>query len=243
MEEQAAARPRGWLGRAYWSAYRASDLAATKLALTFGFVWTIWVFFVIPLVAEFFPVNIQAKVFYYASGWVQLFALPLMVYVSNKIQKTADAQALAQGHLLERNTELTEQTAHLTELVHQLLATNTEMTGQVSAGLGRNREMFNAIAAARESQERYHDAMLERIEAVVTSNASLTATIEGFSRDSNRLAHSIDLGITALREQGITALEDQIRGNNDLVRSALAELAARPPRRGRPPGGQGAPPG
>jgi len=206
-------------------------------------VWTIWVFFVIPLVAEFFPVNIQAKVFYYASGWVQLFALPLMVYVSNKIQKTADAQALAQGHLLERNTELTEQTAHLTELVHQLLATNTEMTGQVSAGLGRNREMFNAIAAARESQERYHDAMLERIEAVVTSNASLTATIEGFSRDSNRLAHSIDLGITALREQGITALEDQIRGNNDLVRSALAELAARPPRRGRPPGGQGAPPG
>lgn len=94
------AEHKSWPARAYRRAYAGQDYLATKLALIFGFGWTIWVFFIIPLIAEFFPVNVQAKVFYYASGWVQLFALPLMVYVSNKIQATADKADVEQQRLL-----------------------------------------------------------------------------------------------------------------------------------------------
>ena len=117
-------------GKSSWWA-RLNDAAATRLALVFGWVYTIWLFFLIPLIAPAFSPLVQAKIFYYASGWVQLFALPLMVYVSNKIQKTADAQSMAQAHLLERNTELTEQTARLTEAVQQLVQDNTALTLQV----------------------------------------------------------------------------------------------------------------
>jgi ABC-type multidrug transport system fused ATPase/permease subunit len=143
------------LRRAYAAIYRVSDVAANKLALVFGFVWTIWIFFIIPLVATWFPAKAQAQVFYYASGWVQLFALPLMVYVSNKIQRTTDAQAASQAELLARNTELTEDNARL----------------------------LDAITAARDSQERTRDQVLENIQEVVTSNASLAAIIENLTRD------------------------------------------------------------
>jgi hypothetical protein len=101
---------------------RLGEVSATKLALVFGFNLTIWVFFIIPLIAEFFPPVVQARVFYYASGWVQLFALPLMVYVSNKIQRESDKQDQRQVELLtevraivSENQRLAQQVADLGE--------------------------------------------------------------------------------------------------------------------------------
>lgn len=72
-----------------------NDWVATHLALIFGISWTIWVFFIWPLIAQFMSQDVQSKTSYYAQSWVQLFALPLMVYVSNKIQRSSDAQSEA----------------------------------------------------------------------------------------------------------------------------------------------------
>jgi hypothetical protein len=74
---------------------RVNDFLATHLAVIFGVCWTIWVFFIIPIVAYFLPQAAQGKIFFFSSGWIQLFALPLMVYVSNKIQRSSDAQSEA----------------------------------------------------------------------------------------------------------------------------------------------------
>ena len=75
-----------WIGR-------LNDYGATHLAALFGVAWTIWVFFTVPLVAWFLPQKAQAHVFFFSSGWIQLFALPLMVYVGNKLQRSSDAQS------------------------------------------------------------------------------------------------------------------------------------------------------
>lgn len=100
----------------------ANDWLATHLAIVFGIAWTIWVFFIVPLVAYFLPPAVQNHIFFFSSGWIQLFALPLMIYVGNKLQRSSDAQSevihQALTHiatvsdqvkeLLDRNTELTE---------------------------------------------------------------------------------------------------------------------------------------
>jgi len=72
---------------------RANDWAATHLAVIFGVAWTIWAFLTIPLLVLLVPPGVKAVVFYLASGWIQLFALPLMVYVGNKLQRSSDAQS------------------------------------------------------------------------------------------------------------------------------------------------------
>ena len=72
---------------------KANDWLATHLAVVFGVCWTIWVFFIVPLVAYFLPQPIQNHIFFFSSGWIQLFALPLMVYVGNKLQRSSDAQS------------------------------------------------------------------------------------------------------------------------------------------------------
>ena len=75
-----------WVGK-------ANDWAATHLAILFGVAWTIWVFFIVPIVAYFLPQKIQNHIFFFSSGWIQLFALPLMIYVGNKLQRSSDAQS------------------------------------------------------------------------------------------------------------------------------------------------------
>lgn len=107
---------------------RLSDLAATRLALIFGFNLTIWVFFTIPLVAELLPTAVQVKVFYYASGWVQLFALPLMVYVTNKVQSSSDKQDAVQEELLREIRKLSEQNHSLNLQIRQLVNDEDEQT-------------------------------------------------------------------------------------------------------------------
>lgn len=74
-------------------ATRISDWLATHLAVVFGVTWTVWLFFLVPLVAYFLPSHVQSEIFFFSSGWIQLFALPLLAYVSSKIQKSSDAQS------------------------------------------------------------------------------------------------------------------------------------------------------
>src|ERR1019366_7609254 len=102
---------------------KVNDWTATRLGVVFGSVWVVWVFFTWPLVAQFMGPEIGTKTSYYAQSWVQLFALPLFVYIGNKLQRSSDAQSevihSALSHiatlsdqnktLIEQNTELTTQ--------------------------------------------------------------------------------------------------------------------------------------
>ena len=81
---------------------RVNDWLATHLAVVFGVAWTIWVFFTVPLVAYFLPSHVQSQIFFFSSGWVQLFALPLMIYVGNRLQRSSDAQSEAQHQEIGR---------------------------------------------------------------------------------------------------------------------------------------------
>jgi hypothetical protein len=108
---------------------KANDWAATHLAVVFGISWTIWAFFAWPLAAQFFSPLIQAKTSYYAQSWIQLFALPLMVYVGNKLQRSSDAQSevmhQALSHIAtvsDQNKTLIEQNTELTTQVHALVS-------------------------------------------------------------------------------------------------------------------------
>ena len=105
---------------------KANDWAATHLAVVFGISWTIWAFFAWPLAAQFFSPLIQAKTSYYAQSWIQLFALPLMVYVGNKLQRSSDAQSDVIHQALTHIATVSDQNK-------QLLEQNTELTTQVHA--------------------------------------------------------------------------------------------------------------
>ena len=107
---------------------RANDWLATRLAVVFGVCWTIWVFFIVPVVAYFLPPGIQGHIFFFSSGWIQLFALPLMVYVGNKLQRSSDAQSEVIHQSLthiatvsDRNKVLIEQNTELTAQIHALV--------------------------------------------------------------------------------------------------------------------------
>ena len=107
---------------------RANDWLATHLAVVFGVCWTIWVFFIVPIVAYVLPAGIQAHIFFFSSGWIQLFALPLMVYVGNKLQRSSDAQSevihQALTHIAtveDQNKTLLEQNTELTAQIHALV--------------------------------------------------------------------------------------------------------------------------
>jgi hypothetical protein len=121
---------------------RLNDWLATHLAVVFGVCWTIWVFFIVPIVAYFLPAGIQGHIFFFSSGWVQLFALPLMVYVGNKLQRSSDAQSdvihQALTHIAtvsDQNKTLIEQNTALTTDVRSLLTANTALTEEVKAAL------------------------------------------------------------------------------------------------------------
>jgi hypothetical protein len=74
---------------------RVSGWAASHLAVLFGATAAVWLFIVAPLVVLLFPAHVQAVVFYLASGWIQLWALPLLTYVANQadVARTAKAEA------------------------------------------------------------------------------------------------------------------------------------------------------
>ena len=104
---------------------RANDWAATHLAAVFGLCWTIWIFLTVPLLVLLAPSGVKSVVFYLASGWIQLFALPLMVYVGNKLQRSSDAQSEVMHQALTHIATVTDENQanlrQLSQLVSGLL--------------------------------------------------------------------------------------------------------------------------
>jgi hypothetical protein len=106
-------RHRGGMGRVG----RVNDWLATHLAVVFGVCWTIWVFFTVPVVAYFLPAAVQNRIFFFSSGWIQLFALPLMVYVGNKLQRSSDAQSEVIHAALTHIATVSDRVADLLNLI------------------------------------------------------------------------------------------------------------------------------
>ena len=105
------------------------DSALTQLSKMFGWPVTVWLFFALPLIARYLGASFQNQFFYYSSGWVQLFALPLLTYIGVKLQRSSDAQSDVMHQALthiatvsDQNKQLLEQNTELTQQVHQLVA-------------------------------------------------------------------------------------------------------------------------
>jgi hypothetical protein len=108
---------------------RTDDTALTGLSRVFGWPVTVWLFFALPLAARFLGAKFQTQFFYYSSGWIQLFALPLLTYIGVKLQRSSDAQSevahQAMVHIAtveDQNKTLIEQNTELTTQVHALVA-------------------------------------------------------------------------------------------------------------------------
>lgn len=108
---------------------RADDTALTGLSRVFGWPATVWLFFALPLIARFLGAKFQTQFFYYSSGWIQLFALPLLTYIGVKLQRSSDAQSEVQHAAMvhiatveDQNKTLIEQNTELTTQVHALVA-------------------------------------------------------------------------------------------------------------------------
>lgn len=130
---------------------KANDWLATHLAVVFGLVWTVWALFLAPLIVQAFSPHVQAKFFFYSSGWIQLFALPLLVYVGNKVQRSSDAQSevlhVALTHIAtieDQNGDLLRQNTDLTKLVHEEQAA---LADAVRAAVGSVREAHDLLTA------------------------------------------------------------------------------------------------
>ena len=133
---------------------KANDWLATHLAIVFGVCWTIWVFFIVPIIAYFLPAAIQGHIFFFSSGWIQLFALPLMVYVGNKLQRSSDAQSEVIHDALTHIATVSDQLADLLNLETPggLAAVNEEARGARSAAEAATasvRTLTDITAAAR----------------------------------------------------------------------------------------------
>jgi hypothetical protein len=94
-----------------------NDWMVTHLAIVFGLAWTIWLFIICPLIAPVLGGTIEAKFFFYSSGWIQLFALPLLVYTGNKVQRSSDAQSEA---MVQSLSHIANQQDKQDELLQQL---------------------------------------------------------------------------------------------------------------------------
>jgi hypothetical protein len=130
----------------------ANDWLATHLAVVFGVAWTVWAFMTIPLLVLLAPAGVKAVVFFLSSGWIQLFALPLLVYVGNKVQRSSDAQSevmhQAQTHI-----------AHAVDVaVDRLDSTTTGGITEVLAAQAATRAQIGALADLVRAQGGGHDA-------------------------------------------------------------------------------------
>jgi hypothetical protein len=118
----AVTHPREFLATEKTAIGRANDWAASHLAVIFGLVWTVWLFATVPLLVLLAPSGLRSVVFYLASGWIQLWALPLFVYVGNKLQKSSDAQSDAQHQALTHIATVEDELKELIELNNGLTA-------------------------------------------------------------------------------------------------------------------------
>jgi hypothetical protein len=76
----------------------ANRWLADHLTILFGSIWTVWAFIAYPLIGLLLPISWQTKVFFISSGWIQLWALPLLNLASNR----ADAQRAAKADVDHR---------------------------------------------------------------------------------------------------------------------------------------------
>lgn len=79
---------------------RANNWLMERLATVFGSPWTVYAFLIIPLIAEYVAVALQNMVFFLASGWIQLWALPLLNYTQNQAERQRAAKADADHQAL-----------------------------------------------------------------------------------------------------------------------------------------------
>ena len=122
---------------------RTDDSALTGLSKVFGWPVTVWLFFALPLVARFLGAKFQAQFFYYSSGWIQLFALPLLTYIGVKLQRSSDAQSEVMHTALSHIATVSDQNKTLIEQ-------NTELTAQVHALVQRPKTPVKRLATKAE---------------------------------------------------------------------------------------------
>lgn len=94
-------------------AYKLLDYAADHLIIAFGSMYMVIFFVIYPLCALLLPSQFQALVFFLSSGWVQLWALPLLNYAQNKADKQRQAKADVDHYAL---THIAQQIDLLIEL-------------------------------------------------------------------------------------------------------------------------------
>jgi hypothetical protein len=121
-----------------------NDIVATHLGLVFGSVYMVWVFFIWPLIAQYMGSEVLGKTSYYAQSWVQLFALPLFVYIGNKLQRSSDAQSEAVHQAQTHIATVSDQIADLLDT-----ATAGGLTDVLDAVRSLDRRLSAAIAQAR----------------------------------------------------------------------------------------------
>lgn len=94
------------------------DWVADRLATVFGSTWTTVTFMVVPLLALLLPNTEQQIVFFLASGWIQLWALPLLNYAQNKADMMRSAKAEADHQsLVALHNALQELHAKMDDLI------------------------------------------------------------------------------------------------------------------------------
>lgn len=98
-----------------------NNWAVSHLAAFMGMVWTIWCFLIYPLVLLALPAEVKNVGFYIASGWIQLWALPLFVYVGNKLQQSQNAQSDAQHVALTSIANKIEDIDRTVEEIYKLV--------------------------------------------------------------------------------------------------------------------------
>jgi hypothetical protein len=95
-----------------------NDFAARHLVALFGTVWTVWLFVAYPLLALLFPHSVQNVVFFISSGWIQLWALPLLNYTQNRADELRAAKADTDHQALTHVAVTLDQVADLVSSLH-----------------------------------------------------------------------------------------------------------------------------
>jgi len=98
-----------------------NDWLAQHLVAVFGTVWTVWAFVVYPLLALLFPHSVQNIVFFISSGWIQLWALPLLNYTQNRADELRTAKADTDHQALTHVATTLDTVADLVSTLHTRL--------------------------------------------------------------------------------------------------------------------------
>lgn len=72
---------------------KLNDSVAEKSTLIFGTIWMFYAFFIYGMLPLFPALKPYEGAFFYWSGWVQLWALPLLMVGQNVIGRTAERRA------------------------------------------------------------------------------------------------------------------------------------------------------